>query len=130
MEAVVPDPNHDVWGVIYEVSRSDTNRLDTWQDARQDGTGMYFNYPTLITDTQGVTRIVLLYKKDIMDEPRCPSAEFLDFIIQGAVASGLPAEYIEELRQIESRKATYEVPKRKNFGRELLAEISCSECGS
>jgi hypothetical protein len=91
---------------------------------------MYFNYPVQITDTQGVTRIVLLYKKDITDEPRSLSTEFLDFIIQGAVANALPAEYIEGLRQMESKKAEYPVPKRKNFGWELLAEISCSECGS
>ncbi|HBF35336.1 TPA: gamma-glutamylcyclotransferase, partial [Candidatus Sumerlaeota bacterium] len=115
---------HDVWGVIYELTGSAGNRLDTWQDARQDGTGAYFNYPIRITDTAGVERIVLFYKKDISDEPRIPSSEFLDFIIQGAVANALPAEYIEELRQIESKPAEYAVPKRKNFGRELLAEIS------
>jgi gamma-glutamylcyclotransferase len=130
METVVPDPARDVWGVIYKLGSSEANRLDVWQDARQDGTGAYFNYPTLLTDTQGVTRIALSYKKDILNEPRAPSAEFLNFIIQGAVENGLPSGYIDELRQTLSKPAQYVVPKRKNFGRELLAEISCSECGA
>ena len=127
LETVVEEPGHDVWGVIYALSSDDRQSLDVWKDARLDGAGAYFHYPVSLTDTAGVTRIVLFYKKDRMGDPQLPSQEYLNFIIEGAVENQLPAEYIEELRQIESKPAAYPVPARKT-GREFLMSHSCSDC--
>jgi cation transport regulator ChaC len=129
IETVVPAPDHDVWGVIYALPFSDRDRLDSWQDVRLDGTGAYFHYPARVTDTQGQTHTVLLYKKDQLGKPRKPSREYLECIVQGAVERGLPAEYIEELRQMDAKKAEYPVPRLGKFSRELLAGTSCSDCG-
>jgi len=125
---VVPAPDHDVWGVIYSLSFSDRDRLDTWQDVRLDGTGAYFHYPVRVTDTQGTTHIVLLYKKDLLGEPRRPSREYLDCIVRGAEERGLPSEYIEELRRMDAPKAAYAVPKLNKFGRGMLLGTAC-DCG-
>jgi cation transport regulator ChaC len=130
VETVIPAPGQEVWGVIYDLSFSDRDRLDVWQDVRLDGTGAYFHYPVRITDTEGTTHTVLFYKKDRLESPQPPSREYLDFIVQGAIERGLPASYIEELRRMESKKAAYPVPQRKNFGRELLLETYCSQCGA
>jgi cation transport regulator ChaC len=129
LETVVPAPGQEVWGVIYDLSASDRERLDVWHDVRLDGTGAYFHYPLRITDTEGKTRVVLFYKKARMDSPEKPSREYLDLIVQGAVEHGLPAGYVEGLRRIESKKASYPVPKQRNAGRELLVETYCSQCG-
>ena len=129
MATVVPSPGQEVWGVIYELNSSDRDRLDAWQDVRLDGTGAYFHYPARVADTEGKTRTVLFYKKDMLGTPGKPSREYLDFIVLGALERGLPSSYIEGLRQTESRKAEFDVPRRKNFGRELLLESYCSQCG-
>ena len=127
LETVLETPGHDVWGVIYEMNPSNRESLDLWHGARLDGTGAYFHYPVVLTDTTGVTRMVLLYKKDRLGEPTLPSKEYVDFIVEGALEHGLPAEYVEELRQIPSKPAGYPVPVRKS-GRDFLAEGSCSGC--
>ncbi len=128
METVIPDPGQDVWGVIYELNFSDRDRLDACQDVRLDGTGAYFHYPARVTDTEGKIRTVLFYKKDILGTPEKPSREYLDFIVLGALQRGLPASYIEGLRHIESKKAEFDVPKRRNSSRELPRETYCSQC--
>ncbi len=127
METVVPAPGQEVWGVLYKLTFSDWDRLDTWMDVRLDGTGTYFHFPDQVTDTEGRTHTVLLYKKDILREPQPPSREYLDVIIQGAVARGLPADYIEALRRLESRPAAFEVPRQGKSSPELLVN-SCSGC--
>ena len=129
VETVIPVPGQEVWGVIYDLRFSDRDRLDVWQDARLDGTGAYFHYPSRVADMEGNTHTVLFYKKDRLDSPQRPSLEYLDFIIQGAMEQGLPASYIEGLRRIASKNASYHVPQQRNFGRELLLEIDCSQCG-
>jgi len=129
VETVIPVPGQEVWGVIYDLRFSDRDRLDVWQDARLDGTGAYFHYPSRVADMEGKTHTVLFYKKDRLDSSQKPSREYLYFIIQGAMEQGLPASYIEGLRRIESKNASYHVPQQRNFGRELLLETYCSQCG-
>ena len=128
METVVSAPGQEVWGVLYELTASDWNRLDDGQDVRWDGTGTYFHFPDRVTDTEGKTHPVLLYKKDILREPQPPSREYLDVIVQGAVERGLPASYIEELRRLESRPASFAVPRQGKFSPEPLLGASCSGC--
>jgi gamma-glutamylcyclotransferase len=128
-ESVIPSKGENVWGVIYELSQTDKDRLDSLQDIRMDGTGAYFHYPARLIDQAGVGRAVLFYRRNFCDVPQKPSREYLEFIIQGAVENGLPAEYIEKLRRIESKEAAYPVPRRKKLGSELpLLNSDCSDC--
>lgn len=123
-ETVVPAPGHDVWGVVYELSPGDRERLDNAQDARLDGSGAYFHSPVKVTDQEGKVCTVLLYKKNKLGIPQKPSHEYLNVIIQGAVDRELPSAYVETLRRMESKKAEFVVPRpRKSPGGE------CSECG-
>ncbi len=52
-EGLIKDPDQQVWGVVYELSPSDLERLDAWQDVRMDGTGIYFHYPVRVTGSDG-----------------------------------------------------------------------------
>ena len=126
-ESVVSDPGHDVWGVVYEIDNPDMEKLDNCQDVRMDGNGSYFHYPARVHGLDGQTYTVLLYKKDFLGEPKKPSKPYLDFIIAGAEEK-LPAEYIEELRAIESKPATYPVPRQRAFRRESRLAGDCSTC--
>jgi hypothetical protein len=127
-ESVVREPGHDVWGVVYALSASDKERLDDCQDIRMDGTGSYFHYPARVDGMDGRTYTVLFYKKDLLGKPEMPSSPYLELIIAGAEERGLPAEYIRELRAIESRPPSYPVPRLPKFNAERLFSQDCSSC--
>lgn len=128
-ESVVRERGHDVWGVVYEVSSSDFEQLDSWQDVRLDGTGLYFHYPARVLGADGLTYTVMLYKKDILGERTKPSKPYLDLIVAGAEEKKLPAEYIEELRAVEHKPASYPVPKERALNRPGgLLTWDCSTC--
>lgn len=127
-ETAIPQPGEDLWGVVYQLSFSDAEYLDSWQDVRLDGTGPYFHYPTVVTDEQGNRYPVLLYKKDLLSDPQMPSEEYLNFIVAGAKAHGLPRDYLARLQTIATRKASYAVPKQSRFDRSILFD-RCSGCG-
>jgi gamma-glutamylcyclotransferase len=128
METVVPAPGQEVWGVIYELTAADWDRLDTWHDVRWDGTGTYFHFPTQVTDLGGKTYPVLLYKKDILREPQPPSQEYLEVIFEGALDHDLPREYLDVLRGLKTRPAAFPVPREGKGGYEQLGGLSCSGC--
>jgi hypothetical protein len=127
LETVISASGQDVWGVMYELSLSDRDRLDVWHDARMDGAGASFHCPARVTDQEGKDYTVLFYKMDFQGVPQIPSREYLDFIIQGAIDNDLPSSYIEKLRGIESRNADFDVPMQKKSTRESLVEINCSQ---
>lgn len=130
VETVVPTPGRELWGVIYELTFMDAQRLDVWHDARLDGAGSFFHYPARVVDASGRPHTVLLYKKDILGPPTQPSRQYLDVIIQGAEENGLPAAYVRGLRSLQAKEATYAVPLRSDFQREIRVVTSCSDCGT
>jgi gamma-glutamylcyclotransferase len=127
-EGLIYRPGRKLWGVIYKLSFSDMDHLDSWQDARLDGTGPYFQCPSEVIDVQGKTFPVVLYKKDIMGESQLPSEEYLKFIISGAIARSLPESYVADLKKFEFKKTTYPVPLKYKFDRSLLSSHSCDSC--
>jgi hypothetical protein len=130
METVEPAPGAEVWGVIFALSRLDWERLDLWQDARFDGAGTYFHFPVTVTDLEGRTHRVYLYKKDVQGCPRDPSREYLEHILRGAAENGLPPHYIEELMKTKAVKASYKVPLRADSDLGRSAGSTCAECPS
>jgi gamma-glutamylcyclotransferase len=128
-ESVIPAPGQDVWGVIYELTPSDKEKLDDWQDALFDGSGAYFHSPAKVTDQAGKVYSVLLYKKANLGTPQKPSQEYLNFIVQGAVEQGLPSAYVDRLRATESQKAKFVVPRQRKSAREAVPGGECSSCG-
>ncbi|GAB6037580.1 gamma-glutamylcyclotransferase [Fundidesulfovibrio butyratiphilus] len=128
LETVVPCPGREVWGVIHALGPRDAQRLDAWHDARLDGSGPFFHWPAEVTDTNGVTHKVLLYKKDILGQATLPSREYLEFILEAARRRGLPRDHVAELAAMESRAASYPVPIRPRL-LSLDANDSCASCG-
>lgn len=128
-ETVIPCVGEDIWGVIYKLSFFDAEKLDAWQDVRMDGAGRYFHYPVDVFDISGRRFPVLTYKKDVLNEPTLPSAEYIEHIVSGAVFHGIKADYVEKLQELEKSKAGYPVPLKNTFDRDLLVNLSC-DCGS
>lgn len=129
VETVFPAPGREVWGILYRLTIADSNRLDTWQDVRLDGTGSYFHYPAEVVGDDGVGHLALLYKKDTLGEPLPPSRPYLDRIVTGALNRGLPESYVQSLRSFAFQEPGYEVPKRGTFDRSLLVDMACGDCG-
>jgi gamma-glutamylcyclotransferase len=128
-ESVIPAAGQDVWGVIYELTPSDKEKLDDWQDALFDGSGSYFHSPAKVTGSDGKEYSVLLYKKAKLGNPEKPSEEYLNFIVQGAVERGLPSAYIDQLRSLETRKAKFVVPRPRKSARQAVPGGECGSCG-
>jgi len=128
---LISSPGEDLWGIVYRLSFWDTERLDSWLDVRLDGTGAYFLLPAEVIGVDGATYPVLLYRKFYHGGPRQPpSEEYLETILAGAVARGLPAPYIEKLRQIETQKATFPVPRIFEHEQSpTFGSVSC-DCGA
>lgn len=127
---VVPCPGQCVWGVVYNISKGDWDRLDSWQDVRLDGTGAYFHYPETVYGPHNEAYSVILYKKSCLGEETSPSEEFRSFIAMGAAFHHIPASALAQLQNVPVKQATYPVPKRGTFDRSLLVEMNCSGCGS
>lgn len=127
-ETVVSSPGDEVWGIVYKLTHDDAQKLDAWQDVRIDGTGPYFHYPADVEAQDGTHYSVVFYRRDLKEDGHLPSTEFLNFIIESAQKRGLPTDYIEKLRQMPSRPASYPVPKRVPFHRFESSDCGCSEC--
>lgn len=97
-------------------------------DARLDGGGAYFHFPAEVVDPSGRTYSVRFFKKDVLGDPRLPSLEYLDLIVGGAGLQGLPSAYVDRLRRIVARKASYPVPRPGNPGRGDFAKSDCGTC--
>lgn len=126
---MVPAPGETVRGVVYSLSRGDADSLDTWQDARFDGTGACFHSPVTVIDPCGARHEALLYKKDMLGAPRKPSTPYLEHLVRGARARGLPQEYVAALRETASKKAGYPVPVLARGRQGVLRGDSCADCG-
>ena len=129
-ETLIPTPGQEVWGVIYELTPGDKEKLDDWQDALFDGSGAYYHSPAKVTDQDGKVYSVLLYKKAQLGEPKKPSEEYLNYIVKGAEERGLPSAYVEQLRSVETKKARFVVPRARKSPRENLGGDECGTCGS
>jgi len=126
-ETVIPDPKSEVWGVLYQLKFFDCEQLDVYEDARFDGTGPYFHYPVDVIDRQQKTIDAIIYKKNILAEAQLPSAEYLDFIVQGAKEQGVPEEYIALLQNRQTKPASYAVPimRKSKFS---YNNVDCGNC--
>lgn len=127
---LISKPGEDLWGVVYKLSFFDSERLDSWQDVRLDGTGSYFLFPTEVVDKDGNNYPVLLYKKFFSGEPLFPSTEYLDTIVSGALSRGIPAGYIERLKGIETKPASFPVPRIFEYERSATFGNNSCDCGS
>lgn len=116
----------DAWGVVYRLTLSDSERLDSWQDVRLDGTGAYFHYPTVVVDAEGEQYPVLIYKRFLAGERCPPSEEYLAGVVAGAEANGLPAAYLKELGSIATIKAGFPAPRI--FDHELSSTFASNAC--
>jgi len=127
-ETVIPDPDGEVWGVLYRLSYRDADRLDAWQDVRLDGSGNYFHYPVVIEGAEKMRYPALIYKKDVCGTPQLPNATYVANIVAAAHVRNLPEAAVQTWTCLDTCKAHYPVPRKGRFDRALLVGALCEGC--
>jgi len=95
---VVPDPESEVWGVLYEVDDGDLAAMD-----RSEGVpAAYHREVVMVVDEAREERQAVTYLANRTGE-FLPHKEYLRVIVQGAEARALPPEYIEGLKGIRTQ---------------------------
>lgn len=130
LETVVPATGSQVWGVLYHMGRLDWEALDETMGARFDGTGPYFHFPVEIVQNNGRIASARLYMKDLQGEPKEPSQEYLQLLLRGAEHQKLPTVYRDELRNIHTHPASFEVPAHPRKALHVFSASDCNQCSS
>lgn len=89
---IEPDPADDVWGVLWELTDTDLGALDDYEGSAYTRGAVVVSH-----DERNVEAVVYLatptgYRK--------PSPTFMQQLVRGAEAHGLPSEYVDRLKGV------------------------------
>lgn len=95
---VVVDPASEVWGVAYELSTADFDRLD-----RTEGVpfGLYRRVSVDLVTADDDQIAAFTYQSRVSMPGRKPSARYMGLLLSGARENNLPAAYLQYLEAIE-----------------------------
>jgi len=100
---IVKDENSCVYGVVFEISSSLVAVLDE-KEGINSGRYRQSHVAVHLTPSGAVEEDVLTYEVVKKEFNRYkPSREYMDVIIKGAEAYGLPPAWIEKLKSFETR---------------------------
>jgi hypothetical protein len=129
-ESLVEEPGRAAWGLLYELDPRQAELLDNMEDARLDGTGAYFHCPIKV-EKDGASLAAITYLKASLGPETSPSTEALAKVCEGAVLAGLPAEYCQALRGLNSVPAGFKAPRALLSFRPVSSEGEhCGACGA
>ena len=92
---IEPDPADEVWGVLWEIGDDDLRSLDAYE-----GNAYTHDVVAVSHDGRDVEAVVYLATPTGY---RAPSPGFMEVLVRGAEAHGLPPGYIERLRRVVAR---------------------------
>jgi gamma-glutamylcyclotransferase len=92
-----------VWGAVFEMSDDDVKRLDRKEGVFLDPPAYQHLSLAVLKNGSPQNKLETFSYQVVKPakQPVKPSAQYMELIIKGAIRSGLPSVYIEELRQIE-----------------------------
>ncbi len=95
---IVPDPQGEVWGVIYLCSPEAMEKLDGHEGAPSH----YRRVPVEVITDQGEKVQAVTYQatEAWQCEEGFPQREYAQLIVEGAQYHGLPADYIRQVRRL------------------------------
>jgi cation transport regulator ChaC len=92
------DPDAEVWGVLYRITRRDLMRLDSTEGVPGRG---YRHILVEVEDTHSRSVPAVAYMAQGKDVDGKPSLRYLMLLRDGARAHGLPEQYIRFLEGVE-----------------------------
>jgi cation transport regulator ChaC len=98
---ISPDPDAEVWGVLYRITRADLLRLD-----RTEGVpGRRYRHLWVDgEDIDGTALRIVTYIADGNERDGNPSLRYITLLREGARAHGLPEPYLRFLDGVENAK--------------------------
>jgi len=104
--SIEPAEGDHVWGVVYEIPDDEVSNMDKAEDFNRDrpyDQNSYYRVEIeVLPNGDPATPItVFTYIAVPQPKPPLPNADYRDTIVRGAIASGLPEEYVKRLEAIE-----------------------------
>ena len=96
---ISPDPDAEVWGVLYLITRADLVHLDSTEGVP----GRRYRHLWVEAEDIAGSRLAgVTYVADGKETDGRPSLRYIDLLRQGARAHGLPEHYLRSLDRIET----------------------------
>jgi len=101
---IIPAPQYRVWGVVYDIEKTDLSTLDYWEDFVEGRTANSYSRVNCIVYDKGDASKRLnafTYFAHPYRNPPLANAEYKALILRGAKEWNLPMDYVLELEKIE-----------------------------
>ena len=93
------DQDHQVYGVLFEISGSEKTRLDAIEGLHQG----YDEKTVEIITKSGLVSVVTYYAR-VIDERLRPYEWYQRYVVEGAIEYDFPEIYVQELMSVEAVK--------------------------
>ena len=99
--SIVRSANDSVWGVVFSVTKRDLTRLDSYEGVTS---GAYNRDYLDVVNSDGQNSSAWTYFAipDGQNKEFVPHSDYIKLYIRGAEYFGLPAAYVEKLRNLKS----------------------------
>ena len=94
---VIQDEGSEVWGLVFEISDSDLERLDRYEGCHKDQTSLYERWKAVIDTPDGQVCDVWVYTVVEKQKFVQPTLEYLQIIKDAAVRWDFPKVYQQTL---------------------------------
>lgn len=92
------DASDRVYGVLFSISKTDEKSLD-----REEGLDRGYRKNTIDVVTGTGTKQAVVYIATQTDPTSCPYHWYKEFVVRGAEEHGVPDDYIERIRAVQSQ---------------------------
>ena len=93
-----PDPDGEMWGVLYRITRRELLRLDSTEGVP----GRHYRHVLVSAeDTDGNIVTAVTYMAPGLDIDRAPSFRYISLLREGARVHGLPDAWVQYLDSVE-----------------------------
>ena len=97
---VIQDQDSEVWGLVFEISDSDLERLDRYEGYHKDQTSMYERWKAVIDTPNGQISDVWVYTVVKKQNFVQPTLEYLQIIKDAAIRWNFPKVYQQDLELV------------------------------
>jgi cation transport regulator ChaC len=95
---ICPDPDGELWGVLYRITRRELLRLDLTEGVP----GRHYRHILVpAEDTQGNIVTAVVYMAPGLPHDRTPSLRYISLLREGARAHGLPDAWVQYLESVQ-----------------------------
>ena len=98
-KAISADPDAEVWGVLYRITRADLLHLDGTEGVPG---GRYRHLWVDAEDIEGTALPIVTYIADGKEQDGNPSPRYITLLREGARAHGLPEPYLRFLDSVKN----------------------------